>query len=561
MALAGYRRVLGHRDLRLLFGAQLLSATGTWAYGVAISVWVYDRTHSLAWVAAANVVRFVPGLVLSAYAGVIAERRERIALMARADLGCAIWQGLIVVVVIAGGPVVVVLGLAVLTAATSVVYEPSVAATIPVLVDEDGLVAASALRETISSMVVLVGPAVGALLLLIGPPQWAFAFNAASFAGSALLVSRIRRRSVPVDVSESGTVGRLQQIAVGLRAIVGSRPARTLVGFSVLVSCLYGTDTVLFVAVSAHRLGTGARGYGYLLAGLGLGGIVMGLAIDRLSQSARLAPLIIGGTAGYCLPTVLLAVTHSPELAFAVQVLRGGSTLIVDVLAVIALQRAVPPDRLARAFGVFGTLFIAAVAAGALITPPLIAAAGLDGALLTLAVAPLTLGLLGLPALIAIDGQTQAAAEQIGRRVAMLDELEIFSTGSRQVLERLASVATEVAFAPGALIVTEGEAADALYVLAVGAVQISSRGERDGPVQAITTVQAPAYFGEIGVLAGIPRTATVTALGECRCERIDGRAFLDAVNSRPVSASLIEAAQGRLSVTYPSQQFEPLLAQ
>ena len=34
-----------------------------------------------------------------------------------------------------------------------------------------------------------------------------------------------------------------------------------------LVSFVYGTDTVLFVGVSAHKLGTGPNGFGYLLAG------------------------------------------------------------------------------------------------------------------------------------------------------------------------------------------------------------------------------------------------------------------------------------------------------
>ena len=68
-----YRAALSTRDLRLLFGGLLVSATGSWAYNVALLAFVFDRTRSLAWVGAAGLVRFVPSLVLSPYGGVIAE--------------------------------------------------------------------------------------------------------------------------------------------------------------------------------------------------------------------------------------------------------------------------------------------------------------------------------------------------------------------------------------------------------------------------------------------------------------------------------------------------------
>src|SRR5437764_5368346 len=191
-----------------------------------------------------------------------------------------------------GGPVAEALVFAGLTSAINVVYNPAVAATIPSVVGEDDLVAANALNGTIENLVVIAGPAVGAVVLLIGSPTAVFVVNAASFVLSAVLVVRIRVRSRPVDVTEGGSAGVSRQIAVGARTIASSPAARTLVAFSALVSFVYGTDTVLFVGVSAHRLGTGAEGFAYLLAGLGLGGIVMAAAVDRLAASPRLAPII-----------------------------------------------------------------------------------------------------------------------------------------------------------------------------------------------------------------------------------------------------------------------------
>lgn len=549
----GYRSALAHRDLRLLFGGLVTSATGTWAYNVALLAFVFDRTHSLGWVAAAGLARFIPSLLFSAYGGVIAERLERIRLMVTADLLCALWQVGLTLVAALDGPVIAALALAALTAVSGLVYQPAVAATIPSIVDEDDLVAANALNSTIDNLVVVVGPGVGAALLVLGSPAAAFAVNAATFVVSAALVSRVSVRSDPVDVTEAGSAGPLRQMVVGVRTIASLPAARTLVAYSALVSFVYGTDTVLFIAVSEHRLGTGPEGFGYLLAGLGVGGVLMAGAVDRLAGSRGLAPIIIAGTLGYCLPTALLTVIHSPVLAFAVEVVRGGSTLVVDVLAVTALQRAVPSDQLARVFGVFFAFVIGAIALGTVLTPVVVSALGLNGGLLTMAIGPSVLCLLGYPALLAIDRQSSATADALAPRVAVLEKLGIFATASRPVLERLLRSATDASFTPGVAIVREGDPADALYVLTDGEVEVTARGEAGGPEHRLRTLTAPAYFGEIGVLARIPRTATVAAVSECRCERIDGDALLSALAETPLSSALMEVASSRLALTHPSR--------
>jgi predicted MFS family arabinose efflux permease len=551
---AGYRSALAHRDLRLLFGGLVTSATGTWAYNVSLLAFVFDRTHSLGWVAAAGLSRFLPALLFSAYGGVVAERLERIRLMMTSDLVCAAWQVGLTLTAALNGPVVVALALAALTAVSGVVYEPAVAATIPSIVDEDDLVAANALNSTIENLVVVVGPGIGAALLALGSPALAFGVNAASFLVSAALVSRISIRSRPVDVTESGGAGPLEQMKVGARTIISLPAARTLVAYSALVSFVYGTDTVLFIGVSEHRLGTGPEGFGYLLAGIGVGGILMAGAVDRLAGSRGLAPIIIAGTLGFCVPTALMTVIHSPVLAFAVQVFRGSSTLVVDVLAVTALQRAVPSDQLARVFGVFFAFIIGSIALGTVITPPIVSALGLNGALLTMALGPSLLGLLGYPALLAIDRQTASVADALAPRVAVLEKLGIFATASRPVLERLLASATDVSFARGVPIVREGEPADALYVLLEGEVEVTARGEGGGPEHRLRTLTAPAYFGEIGVLERIPRTATVTALRDSRCERIEGNALLSALSDTPPSSALMEVASSRLALTHPSRR-------
>src|SRR5947209_3452019 len=117
----GYRSALRRRDLRLLFGGLVISATGSWAYNVALLGFLFARTHSLTWVGAGGLVRYVPALVFSTYGGVIAERTERIRLMVSADLLCAVWQGILVLVAALNGAPALALVLAGLTSVTNVV--------------------------------------------------------------------------------------------------------------------------------------------------------------------------------------------------------------------------------------------------------------------------------------------------------------------------------------------------------------------------------------------------------------------------------------------------------
>ncbi len=365
-------------------------------------------------------------------------------------------------------------------------------------------------------------------------------------------MTRINYRSTKVDVTEGGSAGVLKQMSVGVKAILGARSARALVALCALVSFIYGTDTVLFVGVSADKLGTGARGFGYLLAGLGIGGVLMASAVDKLAARAKLAWVILAGVVGYTLPTALMTVIHSPELAVVVQVVRGGSTLVVDVLALTALQRAVPKDQLGRVMGVFWAFIIGAIALGTVITPAISNAFGLDAGLWTMALAPGLLALLAVPALQRVDRETAAASAILAPKVALLEQLGMFASASRTLLERLASEELEKTFAPGTEIITQGQEADYLYVLIEGSVEVTSSGEAGGAPHPIRTMEAPTYFGEIGILQRIPRTANVIAREECRCGLIDGQTLLDAIATANPSSAMLSRSASLLAETHPS---------
>jgi CRP-like cAMP-binding protein len=76
-------------------------------------------------------------------------------------------------------------------------------------------------------------------------------------------------------------------------------------------------------------------------------------------------------------------------------------------------------------------------------------------------------------------------------------------------------------------------------------------------------MNAPAYLGEIGVLQGVPRTATVTATTPARLLRIDGESFVTALTETSLSAAFLSGLNMRLArthsdrtVTLPQQRTE-----
>ena len=548
----GLTSSLRHRDFRLLMASFTASSIGSWAYNVALVVWIFEETGSAAWVGASTIVRFVPALVFGAYGGVIAERFERVRLMVLIDLASFAVMLALAVQTALDGPVVLVMVTAALSSTLSTVYEPATAALTPQLVGEKDLGSANALRNTIDNAAVIVGPALGALVLLLGPPPITIAVNALSFLMSAVAIGRMRARSTPVDVTEGGEVGAVQQMLVGVRAITTSSTAFVLVAYSLVATLVFGIDTVLFVILSRDVLGTGAEGYGYLLAGLGVGGLLAAGLVTRLERVPHLSVVIMGGMVAYCLPTLIFLVVSDPAVAFGAQVVRGAGTLVVDVLAITALQRALPHELLARVFGAFDTMVILAIIVGSLLVPPAVSALGLDAVLWLSSVGIPIACLLGWPALRRMDREAAARRARLAPRITLLSDCDLFASVSEGAVEQLAGFATDVHVDAGTVVMREGEEADHFYVIVEGLLTVTAEGEH-GSTRSFGDMRNGDYFGEIGLIEQIPRTATVRASDDCHLLQIDGAALIAALTESAPSAALVDGAAVRLGRTHPSR--------
>ncbi|HXP53725.1 MAG TPA: MFS transporter [Streptosporangiaceae bacterium] len=392
-----YRAALRHRDFATMLTAFLIDQIGSWAYNVVLIVWVYDRTGSTAWIAATTAAGWIPRILFSPYAGVLADRFERTrTLLVSALLGLVLMAG-VALVMATGGPVAVVLILAAATAAVGTVYLPASGALISETVGADDLAAANGLFGMLENLVVIVGPAVGGLLLLLGRPVAGILFNLATFAVAAGLISRLRVRS-------TGTAGAdgerlVTQVAAGMAALRGHARARTLVAFCALGTAVYGASTVLYVPMS-ERFGTGADGYSYLLTAAAIGGVLGAAVASKLSAARRLPVIIFGGIGSLALPFAATALVTSPVIGFVLQVISGGGMVVVDVLALTSLQRDLPRQLLSRVIGLLETAVLSAALVASFAVAALIREFGLTTALVLVGLGFPVIAAIGIRALV-----------------------------------------------------------------------------------------------------------------------------------------------------------------
>ena len=545
---ASLRSPLQHRGYRVLLIGSTISQSGDWLYNVALAVYVFDRTGSAGWVAAATVLRLVPYVVLAPIGGVIADRFDRRMVMIWSDVLRAISMAALAVTAAANGPVLLVTLLAFTTTAFGTAYVPSMMAITPTLVGEDDLAAANALNTLVANLTIVIGPAVGAALLAVTSPVFAFTVNSLTFLAPALLLTfglrGVHERKTDDGASETGAF--VAHFLEGVREISRSAGARILAAFLLGVAFIYGAQTVALVLVSDERLGTGARGYGYLLGALGAGGVIAAPLVNRLASGRRLAPTLLTGIGLAALPMAALCLVHSPVVAAALMVVSGAGATAVDVLTVTLLQRALPDELRGRVFGLLDSGIVLAILAGSVIVSPLVSLLGLSGMLISLGLGVSALAVVGVHRTVQLDRAGAAELDALTPIVELLSSLPILELATRPAIEQLAQAATIEEVDAGRVVVAQGDPADDLYAVFSGDLEVDKVAP-DGARQTVATVGAGGYFGEIGLIHSVPRTATVSTITAARLVRVPGAAFLDALSSSPAAwARALEGATTRL---------------
>jgi hypothetical protein len=186
-----------------------------------------------------------------------------------------------------------------------------------------------------------------------------------------------------------------------------------------------------------------------------------------------------------------------------------------------------PRQALGRVIGVFDTVSVAAMVAGAVLAPVLMAVTSLRASLLILGAAAVLITLLCGLGLRGLDALSARRAGALASRVEVLQRLPVTAGVPRIVLEQLAAAAQFCPLPPGVDVVVQGAPAHAFYAVSDGRVVV----HRDGTV--VVHLGPGDSFGERGLLDQAPRNVSVTTEVDTTLPRVEGRALLDALEAAP----------------------------
>jgi MFS family permease len=548
-----YRDVLRVRDARALIGASAVSQLGDWLYNAVLLAYVYAATGSAGWVGAATIFRLLPYVLLIPVGGLLADRYDkRTVLLAGDTARCVLMLGLAAVVA-ADGPVEMVLVLTMLATAAGSAERPAAMALLPRLVGESRLGPANALLHTVQEIGVVLGPAIGAVIILVAPDYVAFVVNAATFAFSAIAISTIRRSPVRAASSAEAAGAQLRH---GLRTARATRFVAPLIVVIAMAELIYGAQTVQLVLYADNELGMGAAGYGWLLAASGVGGVLSAVVNGRLAASTRVSVIVVATALLFIATQFVYAATGTAAIALLATAAGGAGFVACEVVGETTLARVVPQDVLGRVLGVMAGVSVAALLTGAVVAPLLIGWTSLTTSLIVLGAAAVAVVLAARVALSGLDALSRTRAAALASRIAVIERLPVVAGAPRPALEQLAGASQVITLPAGVDVVVEGAPAHAFYAIIDGQVVVHHDD------RTIAELGAGDHFGERGLLDEAPRNANVTTQEESRLLRIEGDVFLDALQAAPsLRADLTRATSGRRGAAGSAVVADPVWAQ
>ncbi len=389
------RAALGYSLFRRLLAGLAVSQIGDWLYNLALVTLVYERTHSAMWAGIAAAARVVPIVVLGPLGGVIADRFDRRRVMVASDVVRLALMVMLAVVAATHLPIVIVPLIAAAATAAASPYLPCAAAVTPILVPDADLPGANAARSAVTSLGLIIGPAIGGvLLLLLGSPWLAFAINAITFGLSALAVLAIPANpAFRSATAQERPAGLLRDVADGAVVLRSHPQVLRLVGADIMCSLVYGMQTVLLIGV-ASRAGLGLHGYGYLFAGIGAGALAGTTLASRAVRCRNPRAVLLAALAAVGLPMMTLAVVQWGPAAILLAAIVGIGAILVQVITETSLQRTLPPEIFGRAYGLALPASLAGIVVGSLIAPLLTSVLGGPGALIACGAAAIAYGIL-----------------------------------------------------------------------------------------------------------------------------------------------------------------------
>jgi MFS family permease len=362
----GPRAALQNRNYQLYLGGQIVSQSGGWMARIAQAWLVLELTDSPAVLGTVVTLQFLPILLLSLFAGALADRypKRRTLLVLQA---IAMGQAFALGALVAGGLVQMwhIYVLAAVLGLTTALEQPLRQAFPAELVGRELIPSAVALNSATFSTARIVGPALGGAVVAGLGVAGAFFLNGFSYVAVIVTLAAMRLRDHASSAAPAGG-NAISQIGQSVRY---ARSNPTILFTLCVLSCLgiFGFNYSTFLPlVARYELQLGSSGYGILSAALGVGAVVGALAIARLGYDTPYRQM----AGGVAFSLLLAAFALSPWLGLSLALLAGLGIagVFFTTTANTTLQLEAPDEMRGRMMGLYTLLLMGMTPPGATVT-------------------------------------------------------------------------------------------------------------------------------------------------------------------------------------------------
>jgi MFS family permease len=364
-------------DFKKFWVGQTISNLGSSFTQWAVPLLVYQLTHSAVSLGIATAATFLPYLLFGLIIGAWMDRIDRKKAMIALD-----WLNAIVILSI---PLVAqfghlnvwwIYGVTFIQSTIFIAFSSGEFAAIPSLVSTDDLVTANGRIQATYSAAQVVGPLLAGALISFFPLTWVMAFDAGSFALSAvsLLLVRTSFNVQSGEPREATTI--LHDVREGLRYVFGHPVLRNISLMMALINFVGATTYAQLVLFADQRLDARDAKVGGLFAAGAAGVVVTGLLAGRLRKRFSFTALAMTSLMlmGLCL--TVFAGMRWYWIALPLWAASGGLGILFNINTGSLRQAIVPNHMLSRVLSIAGVLAWSAIPAGALVGGWVISATG-----------------------------------------------------------------------------------------------------------------------------------------------------------------------------------------
>jgi MFS family permease len=334
------------RDFRRLWLGQAVSLVGSTMTSAALPFQLFDLTGSTLAVGLLGLVQLGPLLVFSILGGALADSWDKRRLLLGVSAAALLSASVLAVNASLEDPQVWVLYVAAAcTSAILAVGHPVMRALLPLLLDEELRPAGFALQSTYVWLGVMIGPALGGVVIATAGLEAAYAADVASYVVAFLVFLGVAA-SPPVQGSPS--VG-VSSILDGLRFLRGSLVIKV---FALdLLAMVFGMPVALFPALS-EDLGGGPTLYGLLLSSIAAGAFVASLFSGWTGRVRHQGRAVLAGVLVWGAAIAVAGLVDTPAVVLLFFAVAGAADMLSGIFRSTIAADLTPDGYRGRVSGV-----------------------------------------------------------------------------------------------------------------------------------------------------------------------------------------------------------------